>query len=68
MKNSGQLSKKRRYQERFAVIYFVVALFFITVILEGDYNVFIVAAITLSIYVLARILIGVYVEKNERGS
>ncbi|QHT46366.1 hypothetical protein M662_07610 [Bacillus sp. SB49] len=66
MKDPDELSKKGRYQRGFAVIYLVVSLFFITVVLEDDYNVFIVAAITLSIYVLVKFLIGVYVDKMER--
>ncbi|SFF97262.1 hypothetical protein SAMN05216353_11667 [Halobacillus alkaliphilus] len=64
MKKPDKLSKKGKYQQRFAVIYLVLALFFVTVVLE-DYNVFLVAAITVSLYVLVQVLIGIYINRKD---
>jgi hypothetical protein len=63
LRDPNELSKKRRYQQGFGVIYLVIAVIFATVVLD-DYNVFIMAGVTILLYLLIRLLIGVYVDKK----
>ncbi|PFG14680.1 hypothetical protein [Bacillus sp. es.036] len=63
MRYPNELSKKRRYQQGFAVIYLVIAIILATVLFD-DYNVFIVGGVTILLYLLLRFLVGVYVDKK----
>lgn len=63
LRDPNELSKKRRYQQGFAVIYLVIAIILATVLFD-DYNVFIVGGVTILIYLLLRFLVGVYVDKK----
>ncbi|PFG12228.1 hypothetical protein ATG70_0405 [Bacillus sp. es.036] len=63
MRGPNELSKKRRYQQGFAVIYLVIAIILATVLFD-DYNVFIVGGVTILLYLLLRFLVGVYVDKK----
>ncbi|PFG13500.1 hypothetical protein ATG70_1704 [Bacillus sp. es.036] len=63
MRDLNELSKKRRYQQGFAVIYLVIAIILATVLFD-DYNVFIVGGVTILLYLLLRFLVGVYVDKK----
>lgn len=64
LKDPNELSKKRGYQQGFGVIYLVIAVIFATVVLD-DYNILIMAAVTILLYLMIRLLIEVYVDKKE---
>ncbi|MFC7319978.1 hypothetical protein [Halobacillus campisalis] len=65
MRDPNGLSEKGRYQQGFAVIYFVIAVFFAVVVFD-DYNLFIVAGATMLLYLLGRFIIGFYVDKKQK--
>ncbi|GGF22458.1 hypothetical protein GCM10010954_21580 [Halobacillus andaensis] len=64
VKNPDDLSKKKQYQQGFAVIYLVAAVVLASTIFD-DYNVFLVGVVVLMVYYILKYLVGVYAEKKS---